>query len=1142
MWNLVKLLVWLLAVSGGGTVVKHFELAQLQMHSKERNPMMNPISLFKVLLIIVVCLLPAMMLAVVCCNDVHAADRYTWLQEGFVTPSDDNVVWCYYYWINDDISREGVTKDMEAMKEFGIGGVLIGNINPSLTDGRVPLFSDEWWDITIHAVNEGQRIGIEVGFFNCPGWSQSGGPWISHEEAMRHLVYSETYVQGPGTVNLMLENPVLISGNDDIAVDDSAVVEFQDTYVLAFKTIEAENRLLTNENASITSQPEVENPDFWLDGNSDTAALFDVSQTASYIIDIEADAPITARTVVIYPANPVFKCQIELRAKVNDEYQTLKKFTFDRSNTRVNVGPVTHGPVAISIPETISATYQLIVDEMTNAPGKAGFSRIEITEAQYLEEFVEKSLGKMHPTPLPDFDSYLWETQEELSSKELIISEVKDISQFMEQDGTLNWDVPDGNWTILRMGMTPTGTINAPAAPQGTGYEVDKANAELARYHFEQFIGEIIRRVPEDSLPALKYVIADSYEMGPQNWTDSFASKFEAKFGYDPVRYLPVFSGRIVGSVEESERFLWDLRRAVADDVAYEYVGGLREAANEYNLQLWLENYGHWGFPSEFLMYGGQSDLVAGEYWNEGSLGNIECKSASSAANIYGKPFVSVESWTASGQAYRRHPEMLKRRGDWSLTEGVNHYVLHVYIHQPDDDRVPGVNAWFSTEFNRHNTWFDQGKIWVDYLRRCQHLLQQPHYAADICYFIGEDAPKMSGIQNPELPDGYSFDYINAEVIVDHLFVKNGRLMLPHGMNYGLMVLPENNTMRPEVLEKIEELVLQGAAVLGPRPDRSPSLQNFPASDGAVKEIASRMWGNAYQDGKLVHRHGEGYVMDRLDLQEALDIVGITSDIDLGADVPVLWTHRTAPDLDIYFLTNQGNEKIHFAPSFRIEGKIPQLWDAVTGEIRQLNDYTELNGRTVIPISMEALQSWFVVFTDEVSEGISAGYAENFPETHPLLVLDNNWVVEFLNKDIGPVEQFEISQLSDWTESQDERIKYYSGTAIYKTTFTLSDIPDNGQIFLNLGDVGVMARATLNGNEIGGAWFAPYRIPVGNALISGENILEIEVVNTWRNRLVKDASLPAEERYTWIMVSDARPDEELQSSGLIGPVSIEWKK
>ena len=1054
-------------------------------------------------------------------------EEYANIQQGFIAPHDTNVVWCYYYWMNDDISMEGVTKDLEAMKEFGIGGLFVGNINRVGKTGPVPLFSDRWWDITVHTVNEAHRLGMDIGFFNCPGWSQSGGPWVDYDRSMRHKVYSELRVEGGTLVQALLERPA---------------DEFQDTYVLAFSSIEAEDMQLTNVNAQVSVTPAVANPRHLLDGDTSTNTLFEISPGRSYTITIQAEDAITIRSLLLYPAKFALRCHVELQAKNNGLFEAVHAFDFDRSNFMVSVGPVIYGPVAVAVPETVSDEFRLVISDIHSPHSRAGFSLIELKGAQVFEKFIEKTLGKMHPTPYPAFDSYLWDTQQEVDDESLLVGEVLNISEYMDEHGMLNWDAPEGNWTIIRMGMTPTGTENTPASPLGTGYEIDKASAEIARFHFEQFIGEILRRIPEESLPAFKYVIADSYEQGPQNWTDDFTARFKDKYGYDPVRFLPVFSGRIVGSAEESERFLWDLRRGMADDIAYEYVGGLRQVSNEHNLKLWLENYGHWGFPAEFLMYGGQSDLVAGEYWNEGHLGDIECKAASSAAHIYGKPLVSAEAYTSGWHAYRRHPATLKKRGDWSLTEGINHHVMHVYIQQPDDLRIPGINEEFGTEFNRHNTWYELGTAWIDYLRRCQQLLQKGLYVADVCYFIGEDVPKMTGTNDPELPAGYSFDFINAEVIVNNMFIEDGRLMLPHGTNYGLVVLPKIKTMRPEVLAKLEMLVKQGGAILGPKPNRSPSLQNYPEGDMLVREMADRMWDGTYVDGKLVHRYGQGFVMDGLDVQEALDILNIAQDLDLGADIPVLWTHRTLPGMDIYFLTNQGDESVEFQPSFRIKGKKPQLWDAVTGEIRQLNEYTVKDGRIVVPMKMYPLQSWFVVFTNNVNETTAKGFEKNFPQRHTIARVDNEWTIDFTNKDIGPAAPMRVSQLFDWTKSENDQIRYYSGTAIYRTTFTMEDLPDGGKFILNLGDVGVMARATLNGQQVGTTWISPFLIPMGDLLLEGENTLELEVVNTWRNRLAKDAALPEDQRHTWVFYSDVRVGEDLEPSGLKGPVSIEWMR
>lgn len=1047
------------------------------------------------------------------------------IQTGFITPHDSNSVWCYWYWIGDDISKEGITKDLEAMKSVGIGAAFIGNINPEEVDGPIPMLSEEWWGHMVHAVNEGKRIGVDIGTFNCPGWSMSGGPWVKPEMAMRHMVYSETTVLGPGTMKLQLAQPKK---------------EFQDTHVIAFPTVKASKTKLTNKNTSIKIKPRIENAEALLDGDLSSVAYFKAARN-EYSIEFNSKETITARSIQLFPGKAGFKVHCELFALIDGEYQLIKYFLFDRQNTNVNVGPDIYGAVSISFADIQSNSFKLVCnDGGLRRRAEAGFSEIVISEAPVLEHFVEKKMGKMFPSPLPKWDSYIWENQKEIDAKELKVSgsEVIDISDKMDANGLLSWDAPEGEWTVMRFGMTPTGTTNSPSAPQGKGYEIDKASSKIARFHYDKYVGELLSRVPEENRSALKYVIADSYEQGSQNWTDGFEKTFEDKFGYNPKEYLPVFAGKVVNSVEESNRFLWDLRRSVADAVAYEYVGGLREVSNENNLKLWLENYGHWGFPSEFLMYGGQSNLVGGEFWNEGELGNIECKSGSSAAHIYGKPVTSAEAFTASQKAFLRHPAMLKKRGDWSFTEGINHFVLHLYIHQPDDNRVPGVNAWFSTEFNRHNTWFKQSKTWIDYLRRCQHMLQQGKYVADVCYFIGEDAPMMTGARNPELPEGYSYDYINAEVILNRLSVKDGKFVLPDGTSYSLMVLPPNNTMRPELLAKIEELVNQGGVIFGQAPEKSPSLENYPESDEQVKNLAEKLWEAEIDTEKQIKKYGEGFVVDELDLKGTLETLEIHKDVALNTNQSVLWTHRNMPGMEIYFLTNQSEEEVNFEPSFRVKGMKPQLWDAVTGEIIALNEFTEKDGRISVPIKMEAHQSWFVVFSNN-AENLHNGYPQNFPEFKQVQAIDNEWTVDFQNKDIGPKSPVKFEKLSDWSLSKDDKIKYYSGTAIYESTFELTDIPENIKLFINLGNVSVMAKVKINGNDIGGTWIAPYRLNAAEHLQNGTNKLEIEVVNLWRNQLIKNRKLPKEERYTWHLVDDIKRDEELHSSGLIGPVTIE---
>lgn len=1049
-------------------------------------------------------------------------EQFKIMYSNFQIPSEENTLWCYWYWINDDISKDGITKDLLAMKESGIGAAFIGNINPAGVDGKVPLFSDEWWECMVHAVIEGNRIGVDIGIFNCPGWSQSGGPWVKSDMAMRYLTFSETTVKGPENIKIQLVQPQN---------------EFQDIRTLAFQAPAAEKRDLKKLVKKIKSTPNKNNLNELVDNNISTAVLFNKKRNETLIFELQLTEEIKARQISFTPFNEL-KCDISLYAIVNGNEQLISEFQFDRSKFMVNVGPNIQGPQVVSIKETVSDRFKIECKNIVGKDENVGFAEINISEAAVLNRFIEKQLAKMHPTPFPEWNTYVWDIQDEISDESLLVNQVLDISNNIDANGQLIWVVPEGEWTIMRIGMTPTGTKNSPSAPQGQGYEIDKMNSELVKVHFDNFVGEFLKRIPNESKSAFKYVIADSYEMGSQNWTDDYEVKFQKKYGYDPIKYLPVLSGRVVGSVEESERFLWDLRRSVADDVAYEYVGGLKKVSNENNLKLWLENYGHWGFPSEFMMYGGQSDLIGGEFWNEGTLGNIECKASSSTSHTYGKGRTSAEAFTASRKSYLRHPALLKKRGDWSFTEGINHLVLHLFIHQPDDGRIPGINAWFSTEFNRHNTWFSQAHYYFDYLRRCQYLLQQGKYVADVCYFIGESAPMMTGGRSPEIPKGYSYDYINAEVILNRLSVKDGKFVLPDGMSYRIMVLPPLKTMRPKVLAKIEQLIRDGGVVLGFKPEKSPSLNDFPECDIKVSELAHKIWGGEYKHGKMIHHYGEGIVFDGYDLESAFEFLNLEMDLDVKND-PILWTHRTMPGMELYFITNQSDSEIKIEPSFRVKDLKPQFWDAVTGEVRYLKDFYFSEGRTVVPMILKGAQSGFVLFTNVNDSSINRGWESNFPEPEIIKTIEGPFQVDFENKEIGPVQIQVFKELQNWVDFEDEKIKYYSGTAKYLTKFSIEEPNTNSDMFINLGEVAVMAEVKLNGKDIGGVWIAPYRLNISKFLRKGENELEIKVANLWRNRLIKDKNISKNKRYTWTIVDDISDGEALHPSGLLGPVTIE---
>jgi hypothetical protein len=1046
------------------------------------------------------------------------------LETGFVNPPAGIQTSVYWYWMSDNISKQGVIKDLHAMKSVGINRAFIGNIGYETTPyGRVKLFSEEWWDIMHTALKTATELDIEIGIFNSPGWSQSGGPWIRPAQAMRYLKSTETRVKGPQKLNLTLSKP---EG------------DFQDVSVIAFKAASADHGSIADLNPKISSNVKLKNPEYLIDGKQDTEIPLPGGNPVHLELDVSAD--FTARSVVIYPAHRRLNAKGELQIKDGATYKTIKTFNIDRGNDNLNVGFDPYGPVAVSIPATTAKTFRLVFSKTS---ADFGIAELKISAVPVIESFTEKTLAKMYQSPLPYWHEYQWPIQPVIDNKALVIdpATVIDLSAKMSKDGTLKWDVPAGDWVIMRSGMLPTGVKNGPASPEGIGLEVDKMSKEHVASHFDSFLGEIIRRVPAADRKTWKVAVQDSYETGGQNWTDGLLEKFKANYGYDPLPYLPVMEGKVVGSAEQSDRFLWDLRRFIADRVAYDYVGGLKEISHKYGLHTWLENYGHWGFPGEFLQYGGQSDEIGGEFWSEGELGDIENRAASSAAHIYGKNKVSAESFTAAGKTYARYPYMMKQRGDRFFTEGINNTLLHVYIQQPTDDIVPGINANFGNEFNRHNTWFSYLDLFTGYLKRTNFMLQQGLYVADVAYFIGEDAPKMTGITDPALPQGYSFDYINAEVIKGRVKVQNGKMVLPDGMSYKLLVLPKLETMRPELLRKIKDLVAQGAHILGPAPKRSPSLAAFPSADAEVQKLAAELWGSV--DGVNVKsgQFGKGTVMAGMDMQAALDELQLIPDFHIKDKSPVLYIHRNTSNEEIYFVSNQSETEINISPSFRIVARQPELWDAVTGKIRMLPEYTSNGSSTRVPLKLGPLESAFIVFRKPASS-IGAGHV-NFPAAKIMNTINSPWEVTFNHDKMrGPKEPVIFKELTDWTKNDDERIKYYSGTAIYKNTFSATKAGENERLFLELGDVKVMAKVKVNGIDVGGVWTYPWHVEVTSALKNGINEVEISVVNTWVNRLIGDSKLPVPERKTWSGDNPYRPASPLEPSGLRGPVTIKSLK
>lgn len=1018
------------------------------------------------------------------------------MERDFQNPPEEVQTAVYWYWISGNISKEGVIADLHAMKQAGINRAFIGDIGQDglYTDKSVKIFSDEWWEVLHTALKTASELDIEIGIFNSPGWSQSGGPWVKPEEAMRYLAASELLVKGGGEVSVQLATPA---------------TPFQHVRTIAYP---APKDYAAAEAATITP--------------ADNTSL---KPHQTNTIDIKFPTETTVRSLTLHISHKPMMVKVHLEALVEGEWRRIASQHIDRSNAGLNVGFTPFAPAVLSFDATTAKEFRLAM-EPTHMPG--GIERLTLSPTARIANYAEKSLAKMCQTPLPYWDHYMWAKQPALDDSSYAIDPAKviDISDKVT-NGTLKWDAPEGEWIVLHTGMTPTGVTNSPATPEATGLEVDKLSRRHTQRHFDAYIGEILRRIPEKDRTTFKVVVQDSYETGGQNFTDDMIAEFESTYGYSMLPYLPAYYGYTVGNNDLSDRFLWDLRRFVADRVAYEYVGGLKEISNAHGLTTWLECYGHWGFPGEFLQYGGQSDEIGGEFWSVGELGDIENRAASSCGHIYGKRKIWAESNTSGGPAYSRSPIDMKQRTDRFFTEGINSTLLHLYIQQADTASYPGINAWFGNEFDAHNTWFSHFDLFTSYLKRCNYMLQRGINIADVAYLIGEDAPKMTGLQHPALPKGYQFDYINAEVLMLGANVAQGNITLPHGTTYRVLVLPPTDNMRPELLTKIKRMVNDGATILGTPPICSPSLKNYPEADKEVETLSRELWGECF-DKRGVNSYGKGRVFNGYTLEEVFAEIELVPDCAIAPSEPLLYNHRSTMGAEIFFLSNQSSRPIDVAPTFRVEsGLYPEFWDALDGSIRALPEYEVVEGGIKLPLHLESLGSGFVVFRTNALKPTSIA---NNPVATATEELTAPWSVTFDGKLSSP-EGVKLNSLTDFSLSADKELRYFSGTMNYTTTFTAEPA---SRTVLDFERVECMAKVYVNDEYAGGVWCEPYQVDISKHLKEGENTLRVEVVNKWVNRIVGDMQLPAEERKISLTANPYNASSAIPASGLIGKAEL----
>ena len=1038
------------------------------------------------------------------------------LERGFAQPPDSAKPWAYWWWLDSNASKEGITRDLAEMRRQGIAGVLIfdaGIGGPLAPDGPV-FMSDAWRELFKFAVQEADRLGLEASVNLCSGWN-AGGTWVKPEHAAQKLVWSQVQVRGPAEVAQAPPQPPAVGGY------------YRDIAILAFRTSGEEGPTPTlTASSSYPNYP----PALAADGDPKTRWISNGDKPGMgprpdrpEFFSLEYPEPCTAASLYIVPYSDCGPRDCELQVSGDGKsFRTVARFVVEERQ-----------PKAIPFDEASGRVFRVVVTSSYAFQGKPDWN-VQIGEIALLKKGQKPGIPRVT-----------------CESRSMV-----DLSAKMDATGRLPWQAPEGHWTILRLGHTLIGAKTSCTSPGAQGYEIDPYCREAMDVHFAATAGKLLADIGPLAGKTLKFTHIDSWELqGDPNWSPSLRDELGRRRGYDPLPYLPALAGKIVDSPEITQRFLWDFRRTLSDCIAANYYGRLRELSQQHGMGIHPES----GGPCtpvkaciDALQILGISDIPMGEFWARQSepsgpiaWADWTIKQAASAAHIYGRRLVQAEAFTTMGPNWEKDPFMLRDIGDHAFCCGVNRAMLCFYVHQPYLDRLPGYQ-WEAagTHFDRNITWWPQIHAWLRYLARCQFLLQQGLFVADVCYFYGEGAPNFvsdRGRVSPPLPPGYDYDVCNAEVITDRMRVNNGRIVLPDGMSYRLLVLPERQDMSPAVLRKIAELAEAGATVVGPKPIRAPGLTGFPECDEMVKELADRLWGKC--DGKTLNEHafGRGRVTWGKALGGILRAGGAPPDLECRAGrqgARIDYIHRSAGEAEIYFVANLANRAEQADCTFRLSGKQPEIWNAVTGERWDATDWRIEDGRTVVPLEFAPRQSWFVVFRRPAEP--LARRAPNFPTLEVIQELAGPWRVAFDPKWGGP-ESVVFEKLDDWTKRPEEGIRYYSGTATYHKTFDLS-VPlgqPGKRLFLDLGKVQNVAAVRLNGKDLGVVWAAPWRVEITRAVKPSGNALEIDVVNLWPNRLIGDAKLTPENRLTRTNVQKFYTGQHpLLESGLLGPVTL----
>lgn len=737
-------------------------------------------------------------------------------------------------------------------------------------------------------------------------------------------------------------------------------------------------------------------------------------------------------------------------------------------------------------------------------------------------------------------------------------------AKFNAAAGTLRWEFPAGEWQVIRFGFTLNDHCRVSTCSEGwDGYALDPFDAGALKRYWDAVVEPLIADAGPLAGNTLKYLHTDSWEVEVANWTPTLREEFQKRRGYELLPWLPVIAGKIVNCREESNRFLHDFRRTMGDLAIDNHYKLFKAGAHKHGLLIHPESGGPHAVPIDAQQCLGFNDAPMSEFWawswrhRVGDGNRFFVKQPASAAHTYGRKLVLAEGFTTIGPHWQETLwDNLKPSFDYACTEGMNLLVWHAFVCSPASEGMPGQQYFAGTHLNPNVTWWEKSKPFFDYLNRCQFLLQQGLFVADAAYYYGDHVPNFTqhrGTDPGKLGRGYDYDVVTAEVILNRMSVEDGRIVLPDGMNYRVLVLPDREVVSLPVLKKLKELVEAGATIIGPQPKATTTLTDYPQADAEVAKLAEQMW-----TGKT----GKGRVINGRTAREVLQADGVPPDFEAerrpparrdgdalaersvpesGAPLPVHYIHRREGDADIYFVANRTNLPLSTICTFRVSGKAPELWNPLTGERLFAAVYEEKGGRISLPLDFEPCGSWFVVFREPVAKHPAVAKS-NSPAFTNLLEITGAWTVRFDTNWGGPAS-VGFDKLESWTDRPEPGIKFFSGTAVYEKQFVLpadSRITHHAsRMILDLGDLRELAEVRLNGKPCGITWTPPFRVNVTDAIVPGTNKLEVEVVNFWPNRIIGDAQLPPEQRRTRTNIRKLTRETKLMESGLFGPVALQ---